>query len=654
MTRRPHCIGLICVAVLSGCQSLDTPVLPWQTSKETKYTAEQIAAMNNPQPVAARAVAGNEDQRLITATASSRPVSSGRVEQLIQSGQATLRNAQTPFQLARARQDFQEALDLDDSNASAHHGVAIVADLQEDWSAAEDHYKQALRQRPQDPGILNDLGYSYLLQNRYYESSQYLNQALQVAPGYEHAHINLALLSLKRGDRVGAETRLSDIYSPEDVNTTLARLEDDLRSENGDAVRADTSQPRNTSFEDTKRLMAEERERAQRARQEKLLREQQRLATERQQAPSGGMTLPQTQYGRPQQNTAGYPVTADSEGTLTGHIIPPTGYLPRSPSNSPQSSVAATSGSTLRHVPGNNYPMGHFPTQVARDSAAGVVPASSTTGLSTHAPQQMTPSSAAPSQYGQQAQYDSDVSPPRGLIQQVTQQQNLQDYGSPQSSAPVPQNHHAPVAGLNAGPGALFPIGAGSVSPGAAGLSQTRSMNSQVPGQTQFQGQNNGVLRGQTLVPGTNTMINGAMYQQPQRVLPAAQHMQQMQQMQYERKNSTPMNPQPMSAVPVPGRSAFGAGGVLNAPGLSPQHQAPIQQVAGNAATMQTAPQGMQPSGSQYGVGQTRTGQPGSIAAPSPLAAYEQQLRGLNSQYNQAIQQVDGTRDGLQPVQARY
>ncbi|MEO2013833.1 MAG: hypothetical protein ABGZ53_05625 [Fuerstiella sp.] len=651
MTRRPHCIGLIFVAVLSGCQSLDTPVLPWQTSKETKYTAEQIAAMNNPQPVAARAVAGNEQQQTIMTTADSRPVSTGRVEQLIQSGQATLRNGQDPLrngqdplQLARARQDFQEALDLDNSNASAHHGVAIIADLEEDWPAAEFHYKQALRQRPQDPGILNDLGYSYLLQNRYYESSQYLNQALQVAPRHEHAHINLALLSLKRGDRVAAETRLSNIYSQEHVNTTLARLEDDLRSENSDAVRADTSQPRNVTFEDTKRLMAEERIRSQRARQEKSFREQQRLAAVRQRAQTGGITRPPSQYIMPGQNTAGSAVASNTGGMLPENIVPPTGYLSLSPSNDPQPNVAAASGTTLRHVPGNNYPMGRLPTQVTHDPATDVIPASSTTGLSTHVPQQMASNSAVPSQYRHLTQYSTDVSPPRGLIQQVTQQQNPHDYGSPQSSAPVQQNYHAPVAGLNAGPGALFPIGAGSVSPGTAGMNPAHSLDSQMNGQTQFQGPNNGALRGQTMVPGTNTKINGAMYQQPQRVLPAAEHMRQMQQMQYEREN-----PPPISAVP-----AFGAGGVLNAPGLSPQYQTQIQQVAGNAATMRTPSQGMSSSSYQYGVGQTQTGQPGSIAAPSPLAAYEQQLQGLNSQYNQAIQQVDGTRDGLQPVQARY
>ncbi len=654
MTRRPHCIGLICVAVLSGCQSIDAPVFPWQTSKETKYTAEQITAMNNPQPVAARVGGGDEVQQSVFATAHSQPVSSERVEQLIQSGQAALRDGRSPVQLGRARQYFQEALDLDSSNAWAHHGIAIVADLEEDWPAAEDHYKLALRQRPQDPGILNDLGYSYLLQNRYYESSQYLNQALQVSPQHEHAHINLALLSLKRGDRITAETQLSGIYSPQDVNTTLARLEDDLRSADSNAVRADASQPMNASFEETKRLMAEERARAQRARQERSLREQQRLAAGRQQAPAGGLTLPQQQFGTPQQNTPGYPMGFNNTGGIPPGSIPPAGYLQPSPENVPQRGVAAASGTTLRNVPGNNYPMSHLSTPVARGAAVGVVPASSTTNLSTHIPPQMASNSAAPSQYEHQSQYSAQVSPPQGLIQQVTQQQNLNGYGSPRSSAPMQQNYHAPVAGLNAGPGALFPIGAGSVSPDAAGMNPVQSRGTQVPVPAQFQGPNNGGLPGQALVPGTNMMINGAMYQQPQRILPAEQHMHQMQQMQYERENPTPMIQQPMSAVPTQGRPTFGAGGVLTPPGLSPQYHALSQQVTGNPATMQTAPQGINPSGYQYNAGRTQTGQVRSITTPGPLAAYEQQLRGLNNQYNQAIQQVDGTHGGLQPVQARY
>ena len=650
MTRRPHCIGLICVAALSGCQSLDTPVLPWQTSQETKYTAEQIAAMNNPQPVAARAGLGNTVQQTVSATANSQPVSSGRVEQLIQSGQAALRDGQTPVQLGRARQDFHEALNLDDSNARAHHGIAIVADLEEDWPAAEFHYKQALRQRPQDPDFLNDLGYSYLLQDRYYEASKYLTQAVQVSPRHEHAHINLALLSLKRGDRVAAEERLANIYSPDDVNTTLARLEDDLRSTDGDAIRVDASQPLNASFEDTKRLMAEERERAQRARREKSFQEQQRLAAGRQQAPTGGMTMPQ-----PQQHTARFPAASNAQGMPSERTVPPTGYLSRSPSHVPQSSGSAVSGTTIHNDPNNNYRTGHLPSQVAHDFSGGVVPVSSTADLSTYVPQQTAPATAAPSQYGRQTQYGygPEVSAPRGLIQQVTQSQTPHGNGFAPSSASsqqlqnsAPQNYSAPVAGLNAGPGALFPIGAGNVSPGATGMTQVQPMGSQAPDQTQFSRQNSGGVPGQTLVPETNTR-----YQQPLRVLPAAQHMQQMQ---YDRKNPAPMIQQPISAVPAQGRPAFGAGGVLTPSGLSPQYRAPGQQVAGNSATMQRPPQGMRPSGYQYGAGQTQASQVGSVAAPSPLAAYEQQLRGLNSQYNQAIQQVDGTRTDLQPVQARY
>ena len=661
MTRRPHCIGLICLAVLSGCQSLDAPVFPWQTSKNTNFTADEVAAMNNPQPVAARSGLGNEGQQTVSATDNSQPVSSGRVEQLIQSGQAALREGQTPVQLKRARQDFQEALNLDRSNAWAHHGIAIVADLEEDWRTAEDHYKQALRHRPQDPDFLNDLGYSYLLQNRYYESSQYLNQAIQVSPQHERAHINLVLWSLKQGDRFAAETRLSNIYSPEDVKMMLARLEDDLRSQDGDDVHSDASQPLNGSFEDTKRLMAEERERAQRARREQSFQEHQRLTAATPRTPLGGITQPQPRYILPQQNTAGFPAASDTGGMTTERIVPHTGYLLPSPANVPQPSVAAVSGMTLRNVPENNYPMGSLPSQVAHVSVGGVVPASSTTDLSTYVPHQTASTAAAPSQFGHPTQYGAEASAPRGLIQQVTQPQSPHGYGSAPSSAsmqqfqdPAPQNYQAPVAGLNAGPGSLFPIGAGNGSPGATGMTPVQSMGSQVPGQPQFPGQYHGGVSDQALVPGANTMINGTMYQQPQRVLPAEQHMQQMQQMQYDRNNSAPMIQQPMSAVSAQGRPTFGAGGVLSPPGSSPQYPARGQQVAGNSAIMQTSPQGIHPGGYQYRAGQTPTGQVGSIAAPSPLAAYDQQLRGLNSEYNQAIQQTDGTRAGLQPVQARY
>ncbi|MDG2129214.1 MAG: hypothetical protein P8K08_14545 [Fuerstiella sp.] len=676
MTRSPHCIGLICLAVFSGCQSIDSSLFPWQTANQTKYkTAEELAAMNNPQPVAARTEGEQDIQQTVMATASSQPVSTGRVQQLVQSGQAALRDGQSPAHLERARQDFQQALSLDAGNTDAHHGIAIVADLEDEWSVAEYHYKQALRQQPQDPGILNDLGYSYLLQNRYDESSQYLRQALHVAPQHEHAHINLALLALKRGDRRAAESQLAEIYTADDVNTTIARLEQDLQPKDANAIQVDVSQPLNVSFEETKRLMAEERVRSQRARQERANQEQQRLAAGGLQRPTGRFTPQPQQTTMFQPNTtSAYPVALNAGRTSTANVVTSYGY-PTSPRPDIQHHGAgAAPRETFVNAPANSYPTGVAAAQMANVATHNTVPQFSG-GQSAPFPQQgiaphQSAHAAAPAQYerplqqdhpahyGVQTQFATRGSPTQGLIQQVTQPRISNRYGVPQPAAPVqqfqnavPQNYQAPVAGLNTGPGALFPIttGNGSVSP--AGMNQIRSSFSQTSTQPRFPGQNVGGVP--KMMPGTNSMINGGMYQQPPRILPAEQHLQQMR---YSQQEPVPTVQPPVAAIPSVGPPTFAAGGVLTPAESSPQsygtHRS--QQMAEGPAITQTTSTGTQPSSNRQGVGHNPDVQLRAAVPASPLAAYEQQLRGLNSQYNQAIQQVQDNRGGLNPVQARY
>lgn len=227
----------VVVLLLSGCQSVDG-FLPWQMTADNTLTEAELAALHSPQPAAATPELASELQpneaggvMTVSATASSTPVAAGRIEQLVRAGQAAIRDGRQgqPAKLQEATLHFQQVLQEDPQNASAHHGLAIVADLQHNWPAAEHHYKLALQQRSHDPSLLNDLGYSYILQNRFHEASKYLTQAIQIAPQHELAHINLALLSLKRGDRSGAEARLATIYTSSEINRTIARLQDDLQ-----------------------------------------------------------------------------------------------------------------------------------------------------------------------------------------------------------------------------------------------------------------------------------------------------------------------------------------------------------------------------------------------------------------------------------------
>ncbi len=86
------------------------------------------------------------------------------------------------------------------STSLAHHRLAIIGDLSQDFAESERHYRAALLGRPGDATILNDLGYSYFLQKRFEESEQVLREAISVAGPTERTVANLALLYATLGD----------------------------------------------------------------------------------------------------------------------------------------------------------------------------------------------------------------------------------------------------------------------------------------------------------------------------------------------------------------------------------------------------------------------------------------------------------------------
>lgn len=50
----------------------------------------------------------------------------------------------------------------------------MIADRQQDYLTAQRYYLAALNASPNDPNLLNDIGYSFLLQSRYAEAENYL------------------------------------------------------------------------------------------------------------------------------------------------------------------------------------------------------------------------------------------------------------------------------------------------------------------------------------------------------------------------------------------------------------------------------------------------------------------------------------------------
>jgi Flp pilus assembly protein TadD len=85
---------------------------------------------------------------------------------------------------------------------------AMALERQGDYDAALTSYRLALRDRPNDTKILQNMAIAFTKTNRPEEAIRCYRTALDLAPQLSGAHYGLAFLLLKRGDRDGAEKHL--------------------------------------------------------------------------------------------------------------------------------------------------------------------------------------------------------------------------------------------------------------------------------------------------------------------------------------------------------------------------------------------------------------------------------------------------------------
>ena len=85
---------------------------------------------------------------------------------------------------------------------------ALALERQGDLDAALTSYRLALRDRPNDPKILQNMAIAFSRTGQQEEAIRAYRRALQVAPDLSGAHYGLAFLLLKRGDRPGAMQHL--------------------------------------------------------------------------------------------------------------------------------------------------------------------------------------------------------------------------------------------------------------------------------------------------------------------------------------------------------------------------------------------------------------------------------------------------------------
>src|SRR5438034_8568636 len=100
---------------------------------------------------------------------------------------------------------------------------AIALERQGDFDAALTSYRLALRDRPNDPRILQNIAIAYSRTGLMEDAIRSYRRALEVAPELSGAHYGLAFLLLKRGDLAGAMSHLDAFLSNPPANGEMER-----------------------------------------------------------------------------------------------------------------------------------------------------------------------------------------------------------------------------------------------------------------------------------------------------------------------------------------------------------------------------------------------------------------------------------------------
>ena len=692
--------SLLCfcsILALIGCQSDESGKRAWNPFRRATAQAE---SSKDESPFSLPGFPKKNADELKSASATSdfdTPVAEEQVEQLLADGQLALQEDR----LQDARRAYTQVLTYSPDNATAHHGLAMAADLTQQWADAEYHYRQALRIHPRDANLLCDIGYSYLLQNRYSEASRYLNHAVEINPQHESAQMNLALLDLRQGNRSAAQNRITARFG---ISAEAAQVMAQLESQTGvDAAsfttEAKTEPLANSTFEQVQELARQERIEAERRRASQGTPlapqtgtdEPQRVAVLLNQLPPGpGSAYAPNAVAQSNAVAAANPVNASAplgNGTLwaqSSGITPPAlplqaaanSALPNSPPNGVQPNY-------------NQLPISIYPPGVGNSSHANVtLPAASSTGAAANLSQLpvgypqpqvnsfFQPANPAPPVMNGSPNYSgapasamaASSSPPgaapvlsapnlsvnngpsnnsasnnsaSGRIVPVHASGTFQtpnvgsvSYGQPLgfqpgssgtgpaspfnvnnsgianpaqmnpgfSAAPIATNSLNPpvmnasqpiyLDGLNAGPGTMFPIGqspdqrSNTPQPGAANSNPLPNPAPQI-------NMNN------VSSPGTNSLLNGALYAQPDSSLPAQEWANQQQQQ---------LRAQQLQSQLWQNQQRQGSSGAPVSAPINPSGPAPF---------------------------------PSRPAPINPLEAYERQRLQLDTEYNKTLQQMD-------------
>jgi len=99
---------------------------------------------------------------------------------------------------AAARKHLTRAVELDSVRWRAHNGLGVLADREQDYSTAIEHYEVALAANAGSPMLMNNMGYSRYLAGDLDQAARDFYRATELDSDYSPAWANLGLIYARR------------------------------------------------------------------------------------------------------------------------------------------------------------------------------------------------------------------------------------------------------------------------------------------------------------------------------------------------------------------------------------------------------------------------------------------------------------------------
>ncbi|HUG19919.1 MAG TPA: tetratricopeptide repeat protein, partial [Planctomycetaceae bacterium] len=100
---------------------------------------------------------------------------------------------------------YQEVVRLQPAHKVALHRLAILFDMHGNFDQADHYFRRALEFAPEDPTLLNDIGYAYLRQQRLDESKDFLQASMNIDPDNQTTLRNIGILLALQGNPQAAQ-----------------------------------------------------------------------------------------------------------------------------------------------------------------------------------------------------------------------------------------------------------------------------------------------------------------------------------------------------------------------------------------------------------------------------------------------------------------